>query len=77
MEVMILQILGPADLEHITFPPANGLDLDQRNQNMAAKMLLNMDRGLLLQSENGSIYATRLCKYVFWNETDVFPILFS
>ncbi|XP_078606830.1 interferon regulatory factor 4-like isoform X2 [Branchiostoma floridae x Branchiostoma japonicum] len=63
-------LYGPADAEQILLPPRQPSNR-QKDDNIVQGLLDNMERGLVLTTENGNISATRLCKTkVFWKSND-------
>ncbi|XP_078603543.1 interferon regulatory factor 5-like [Branchiostoma floridae x Branchiostoma japonicum] len=63
-------LYGPADAEQILLPPHKPSNRQKDNE-VVQILLDNMERGLVLTTENGNISATRLCKTkVFWKSND-------
>ncbi|XP_019640306.1 PREDICTED: interferon regulatory factor 6-like isoform X1 [Branchiostoma belcheri] len=63
-------LYGPADAEQILLPPRQPSG-KQKDDDVVQGLLVNMERGLVLTTDNGNISATRLCKTkVFWKSND-------
>ncbi|CAH1270425.1 IRF4 [Branchiostoma lanceolatum] len=63
-------LYGPADAEQILLPPRQPSNR-QKDDHVVQGLLDNMERGLVLTTEGGNLYATRLCKTkVFWKSND-------
>ncbi|XP_035683973.1 uncharacterized protein LOC118420974 [Branchiostoma floridae] len=63
-------LYGPANAEQILLPPRQPSGR-QKDDAVVQGLLDNMERGLVLTTENGNISATRLCKTkVFWKSND-------
>ncbi|XP_033754651.1 interferon regulatory factor 5-like isoform X2 [Pecten maximus] len=57
-------MFGPDGLEHICFPPCAQILRNQKQVTLTNQLLNALDRGIILECESGSIYATRKCKCV-------------
>ena len=56
-------MFGNCEAERICFPDCGDNLMNQQQQKMTLELLNAADRGVVLQVRNGSIYATRKCRY--------------
>ncbi|XP_060079926.1 interferon regulatory factor 8-like [Ylistrum balloti] len=63
-DVVQQAVFGPDGLENICFPHCDGILRNQKQVTLTNQLLNALDRGIILECENGNIYATRKCKCV-------------
>nr|WEU75458.1 IRF8-like protein [Azumapecten farreri] len=57
-------MFGPDGLANICFPPCDTMLKNQKQVSLTNQLLNALDRGVILECENGNVYATRKCKCV-------------
>ncbi|XP_021375847.1 interferon regulatory factor 8-like isoform X4 [Mizuhopecten yessoensis] len=57
-------MFGPDGIANICFPPCDAILKNQKQVSLTNQLLNALDRGVILECENGNVYATRKCKCV-------------
>ncbi|XP_046367377.1 interferon regulatory factor 6-like isoform X2 [Haliotis rufescens] len=60
------EMYGPAGLDQLHFPLCDNMIDNHRQSTLTTQLLNVLDRGLILESVNGDVYATRKCRLVIF-----------